>query len=281
LIHGKCHCGNISFSLSWDPDPAEIPARACSCTFCVKHGGVWTSNPAGALRVFIGDPALVSRYAFGTRTAEFHACARCGVVPVATSRIDNQLYAVVSVNAFEGVDPSLLRRASTSFDGEGTETRLQRRTRNWIADVRFLEPGFRPATEADMPFLVDLRRRTMTAHQLASGVHYSEPEQLERVLARFECAQIVLLSREPAGLLKVARDGTRWQLLQIQVAPERQDAGLGGWLVQTVIADARRAGASLRLRVLRANPARRLYERLGFRIAKEEPHAYEMHLDPA
>ena len=35
-------------SLTWDPDPKEIPARACDCTFCQKHGGVWTSNPRGA-----------------------------------------------------------------------------------------------------------------------------------------------------------------------------------------------------------------------------------------
>jgi len=32
LIHGKCHCGNIAFSLTWEPDPAEIPARACACS---------------------------------------------------------------------------------------------------------------------------------------------------------------------------------------------------------------------------------------------------------
>src|SRR5438876_11604814 len=53
LVHGRCHCGNISFSLTWEPDPAEIPARACSCSFCLKHGGVWTSNPRGALEVVI------------------------------------------------------------------------------------------------------------------------------------------------------------------------------------------------------------------------------------
>jgi len=135
LIHGKCHCGNISFSLTWDPDPAEIPARACGCSFCVKHGGVWTSNPSGALKVLVEDPALVSRYAFGTRTAEFHVCTRCGIVPVVTSRIDGRLYAVVSVNAFEGVDPSRLRRAAANFDGEGEDSRLARRKRNWIADV--------------------------------------------------------------------------------------------------------------------------------------------------
>lgn len=139
LIQGKCHCGNISFSLSWAPDPAEIPARACTCSFCVKHGGVWTSNPEGALKVVVKDPSLVSRYAFGTRTAEFHICARCGIVPVVTSTIDDHLYAVVSVNAFEGVDPSLLRRAPASFDGEGSDSRLARRKRNWIADVKFIE----------------------------------------------------------------------------------------------------------------------------------------------
>jgi hypothetical protein len=141
LIHGKCHCGNISFSLTWEPDPAEIPARACSCSFCSKHGGIWTSNPNGALEVAVKDASLVSKYAFGTRTADFHACARCGIVPVVTSRIDDHLYAVVSVNAFEGVHPSLLRRAPASFDGEGNETRLARRKRSWIANVRFIESG--------------------------------------------------------------------------------------------------------------------------------------------
>ena len=76
IIQGRCHCGNIGFFLTWEPDPAEIPARACTCSFCTKHGGVWTSNPRGALKIALKDPALVSRYAFGTRTAQFHVCAR-------------------------------------------------------------------------------------------------------------------------------------------------------------------------------------------------------------
>jgi hypothetical protein len=139
LIRGKCHCGNITFSLAWEPDPAEIPARACDCSFCAKHGGVWTSNPKGKLEVLVKNPSLVSKYAFGTQTAEFHVCARCGIVPVVTSRIDGRLYAVVNVNAFEGTDQSLLRRAPASFDGEGEGARLERRKRNWIGDVRFIE----------------------------------------------------------------------------------------------------------------------------------------------
>lgn len=139
LIRGKCHCGNIAFALTWEPDPVEIPARACTCSFCVKHGGVWTSHPGAALEVVVQDPALVSRYVFGTRTAEFHVCARCGAVPVVTSRIDGGVFAVANVNMFEGVDPALLRRASSHLGDEERDARLERRKRNWIARVHLVE----------------------------------------------------------------------------------------------------------------------------------------------
>lgn len=138
-ISGSCHCGNISFALDWQPEPAEIPARACTCTFCRKHGGVWTSCPKGSLTVRVRSPSSVSRYSFGTRTAEFHVCSNCGVVPVVTSRIGDRLYAVVSVNAFENVDPAMLKRASATFDAEDEATRLARRARNWIPRVEFTE----------------------------------------------------------------------------------------------------------------------------------------------
>jgi len=138
LIRGGCHCGNISFALTWEPEPAQIPARACGCTFCQKHGGVWTSCPGGKLRILIREPERVSAYAFGTRTAEFQVCRACGIVPVVTSRIDGRLYAVVSVNAFEGIDPSRIRRTPASFEGESEAQRLKRRTLNWIGDVELI-----------------------------------------------------------------------------------------------------------------------------------------------
>jgi hypothetical protein len=141
LIHGKCHCGNIAFSLTWEPDPTDIPARACDCSFCTKHGGVWTSNPHGALKIVVKDPSQVSRYTFGTATAEFRACMRCGVVPVCTSLIDGVLYAVVSVLAFENVDPSLIRQTTANFDGEDKASRLDRRKQRWIPKVEYAEIG--------------------------------------------------------------------------------------------------------------------------------------------
>jgi hypothetical protein len=137
-IHGGCHCGNIAFELTWPGEAADIPARACDCTFCTKHGGVWTSHPGASLRVSIDREDAISVYEFGTRTAQFHVCSKCGVVPVVTCRLDDKLYAVVNVNTFANVDAALLRRASASFEGEETGSRLARRARNWIADVRFV-----------------------------------------------------------------------------------------------------------------------------------------------
>ena len=133
---GQCHCGNIALTLDWPDGSAGIPARACGCSFCVKHGGVWTSNANARLTVTIRDPARVTRYAFGTKTATFHVCARCGAVPFVTSEIEGHDYAVVNVNVLENIDPALLRRAPADFEGESVESRLARRKRNWIADVR-------------------------------------------------------------------------------------------------------------------------------------------------
>lgn len=138
-IQGSCHCGNIAFDLDWPGEGQEIPARACTCSFCMKHGGVWTSNPQGSLRVKVGDTAQVSHYAFGTKTALFHICSRCGAVPVVTSEIDGHTYAVVSVNAFDNVDASALRRASATFDGETEAERLARRVRGWIPKVEIAQ----------------------------------------------------------------------------------------------------------------------------------------------
>lgn len=134
-IQGNCHCGNISYRLEWPGDGAQIQVRACGCSFCTKHGGVWTSHPDGELAVVVKDRTLVSMYRFGTATAAFHVCARCGAVPLVTSTIDERLYAVVNVNTFEGVDRAALVRAETSFDSEDTSGRLARRKRTWIPTV--------------------------------------------------------------------------------------------------------------------------------------------------
>ena len=78
---------------------------------------------------------MVARYAFGTETASFLVCARCGVAPLVTSQIEGATYAVVNVNTFDHVDRARIRPQAASFEGEDVQGRLDRRRRNWIADV--------------------------------------------------------------------------------------------------------------------------------------------------
>lgn len=135
-LRGSCHCGNLRYVLDWPGEPAAISARACACSFCTRHGAVWTAHPDATLAIEAADPGAVSRYAFETKTAEFWVCTRCGVVPVCTSRIDGRDYAVVNVNALDdAIVP--IEQAPFSFDGEDEARRLQRRRERWIGSVRF------------------------------------------------------------------------------------------------------------------------------------------------
>jgi GNAT superfamily N-acetyltransferase len=138
----------------------------------------------------------------------------------------------------------------------------------------------RPATEADMPFLMDLRRQTMTEHQVNAGVAPSDAERHERVLARYECAEILSRAGRPIGLWKVARDGRDWDLIQIQLLPEYQGLGVGRALIEALLGEAREAGTSVQLKVLKGSPARRLYERLGFVAVAEGNHFTSMQARP-
>ena len=123
---------------------------------------------------------------------------------------------------------------------------------------------------------MQLRHLTMDPHLRAAGIEMSEQEHLRRVRLRFECAQLVLVADKPGGLLKLARDGRQWILIQLQIVPELQGCGLGARLLQQVIAEATEAGASIALDVLKSNPARRLYERFGFVVAREGVHSFDM-----
>ena len=89
----------------------------------------------------VENDAQVSLYRFGTRTAEFHVCAVCGVVPFVTSEIDGSLYAVVNIATFEGNESRTFEVSGTDFDGEDEVSRLARRQQNWIGNVSVQSSG--------------------------------------------------------------------------------------------------------------------------------------------
>ena len=134
-IEGACHCGNIRFTYQLPEPQGAIPVRACGCTFCRKHGGVYASHPGGRMDARIADNSRVERYRFGTESADFHICRSCGVVPFVTSLIAGARDAVVNVNSFEAVDGAEFEQSASDFDGETVEARLARRRRGWIPEV--------------------------------------------------------------------------------------------------------------------------------------------------
>lgn len=144
-----------------------------------------------------------------------------------------------------------------------------------------MQLSLRPATEADLPFLLALRQESMGPHLAAAGLTGSPEDFMQRVKHRFDCAQIILADARPVGLLKVLRGPDSWKVMQLQLSDGLRGQGLGRRLLEDVIAAATRAGVPVTLSVLRANPAKALYERLGFIIVGEDEHEFHMTtLDP-
>jgi len=139
-------------------------------------------------------------------------------------------------------------------------------------------PAFtlRPAQEADVPFLLHLRETAMDPHHRAAGVFQTPAEMEERVRNHWDEAQVIEVGGQPVGLWKLWRQPATWWILQVQVMPEHQGRGIGAALIRALQAEARAAQMPLKLKVLKSNPAQRLYERLGFVIVGEDEHGWEM-----
>jgi GNAT superfamily N-acetyltransferase len=59
-----------------------------------------------------------------------------------------------------------------------------------------------------------------------------------------------------------------------------QRRGIGTEVVKRLIAEANSLNLAVRLNVVRINPARRLYERLGFQVTGEDDRKFYMKRDP-
>lgn len=130
LYPGACHCGNVAFRLESDKAPAELGLRTDTCSFCTRQSARYTSDPGGVLHLSFRDPALIARYRFGTRTADFVFCATCGIF-VAAVMPDARL-GVVNVRTLDARDELLALPLHTAdFEGESTEARLARRRARW------------------------------------------------------------------------------------------------------------------------------------------------------
>jgi hypothetical protein len=140
-INGSCHCGNLRFAFDWPEPGSEIPIRACGCELCSKHSAVWTSHPKGRFLLHGSDTEKTNLYRFGTKTADFHVCRNCGVMPISTCLITSTVFAVLNTRTFDGIDPSRFVERKTNFDGETASDRLARRQKTWTPEIAVSAPS--------------------------------------------------------------------------------------------------------------------------------------------
>ena len=142
-----------------------------------------------------------------------------------------------------------------------------------------LDVRLRPATPADYEFALDLFERTMRPYaEQTWGVWLKEKAQDE---IRRDCAdgraKIIEVNSAPVGMLRVDQEPpTHLQLEKLNVLPDHQRKGIGSLVLNHVISEAKQLGLPVRLRVLRVNPAKGLYERHGFTVTREEDVRFHM-----
>jgi ribosomal protein S18 acetylase RimI-like enzyme len=140
---------------------------------------------------------------------------------------------------------------------------------------------------------VALRAATSGDYDFARRVHhgamrpYVEPLfgwddafQAKRFRETFspQGAFVILRAGVECGWLQIVEGEDAVYLSQLFILPEHQRRGTGSAVLASLLAQWRAGGKAVRLGVLKNNPARRLYERVGFKVIAEEERRLEMEL---
>lgn len=138
----------------------------------------------------------------------------------------------------------------------------------------------RPITDADMDFLHRLYATTR-ADELAQ-VDWTPEQKAAFVDQQFHAQHtywqehyqdttwdVVLRDGQPIGRLYVARWPEEIRIVDIALMPEHRGGGLGTRLIRELFAEGDASGRKVSIHVEIFNPARRLYDRLGFVQAGE------------
>ena len=135
--------------------------------------------------------------------------------------------------------------------------------------------SLRPFTLADEAFLYELYASTRQEEMAHTGWDEAQQEAFLKMqfyaqhsyyMATFADAafDIVLQGETPIGRLYVHRRPDELRIVDVALLPAYRGRGIGGGLLQAILVEAAAAGLAVRLHVETFNPARHLYQRLGF-----------------
>jgi ribosomal protein S18 acetylase RimI-like enzyme len=140
-----------------------------------------------------------------------------------------------------------------------------------------MEYTLRPASGEDFDFLFRLRAAALGPY-VAQIWGWNEGEERQRFERAFDPAHYrIVHAVEDIGAIEVERREHEYYLSNVELLPEHQEKGIGTSLVRSVIAEADREKVPVMLQVFKINPARSLYERLGFVTIGETSTHYQMY----
>ena len=142
-----------------------------------------------------------------------------------------------------------------------------------------LAPAYclRPATAGDSDALYALHIACLKEYVAATwGWDDAIQQRMFRDQFAPERSEIVIVDGQIGGVIAVERRADDWFVANLAIDPALQGRGVGTTLLRATLTSAARDGVPTRLQVLRVNPARQLYERLGFVIENETPTHYQM-----
>ena len=145
-----------------------------------------------------------------------------------------------------------------------------------------MNPGihFRSASQEDDPFLCQVfastRERLLASlpfdaaqkEAFARQQHLCQ-DQYYRQQYPHASFEIVCSGDQPIGRLYLNRTREEILIVDIALLPEFRGAGIGGALLNDLLAEAAQTGRQVTIHVDKFNPALRLYQRLGFRIVHD------------
>jgi GNAT superfamily N-acetyltransferase len=140
----------------------------------------------------------------------------------------------------------------------------------------------RRAAADDAEFAFRVLKETMRDYVVATWGTWWEDESRRETIeqVRLGKTKIVELDGTPIGIQLVERAKTHIQFVQLYIVKEFQPRGFGTQLLERLFAEARESNLPIRLRVLAVNPAKALYERLGFVVMERTPERYFMEWVP-
>jgi GNAT superfamily N-acetyltransferase len=97
---------------------------------------------------------------------------------------------------------------------------------------------------------------------------------------RLRRPDIIVVDGEDAGTVQLVRREADYHLGEFYLLPRHQGRGVGSRLLRQMLSLADAEGVPVTLQVIRINPARRLYERHGFRVRCETATHFLMERAP-